>query len=151
LVEFWAAPIPDVVPWEEVVFPHSQPANSDIDDRLPPDAPRPYPLSQAGPVADGFPDVQVVQRDAQAFFPVVFRSKRRVLRWRLRGIAGMAIKPGLQLVDLLLQLGYSIQRLAQGILPKQDISLNFCRKFSPSLRSNRPWLHKTMDKPFFTK
>jgi len=33
---------------------------------------------------------------------------RRGLRWRLRGIAGMAIKPGLQRIDLLLQLGYYI-------------------------------------------
>jgi hypothetical protein len=88
---------------------------------------------------------------ADAFFPAVFRSMRRVLRWRLRGIAGMAIKPGLQLIDLLLQPGYSLQRLSQGILQNQDISLNFYGKFFPSLWSNRPWFHQTLDTPFFTK
>ena len=86
-----------------------------------------------------------------AFFPLVFRSMRRVLGWRLRGIAGMAIKPGLQLIDLLPQLGYSLQRLAQGILQNLDISLNFWRKFFPTPWSNRPWFHKTLDTPFFTK
>jgi len=70
---------------------------------------------------------------AYAFIPLVLRNMRRILRWRLRGIAGMAIKPGLQLIDLQLQLGYSLQRLAQGILQNQDISLNFWRKFFPSL------------------
>jgi hypothetical protein len=76
---------------------------------------------------------------------------RRILRWRLRRIAGISIKSGLQFIDLLLQLGNSLQRLAQGMLQNQDISLNFWRKFFPSIWSNRPWFHKPLDTPFFTK
>ena len=91
-----------------VVFPHSQPANSDSEERLPPEAPRPYPLSQAAPVAHGFPDVQVGHRDGVRFFPCGFRSMGRVLERMLRGTAGMAIKPVLRLIDLRLRLGYSI-------------------------------------------
>jgi hypothetical protein len=34
----------------------------------------------------------------------------------------MAVEPGLQFVDPLLQLGNSLQRLAQGLLLKQDIT-----------------------------
>jgi hypothetical protein len=88
---------------------------------------------------------------ASTFFSAVFGSLGRVLGRRLRRIAGISIKPGLQLIDLLLQLGNSLQRLAQGILQNQDICLNFWRKFFPSLWSNRPWFHKTLDTPFFTK
>src|SRR5208337_3152078 len=88
---------------------------------------------------------------ASTFFSLVFGSLGRVLGRRLRRIAGISIKPGLQLIDPLLQLGNSFQRLAQGILQNQDISLNFWRKFFPSLWSNRPLFHKTLDTPFFTK
>jgi hypothetical protein len=88
---------------------------------------------------------------AYAFFPLVLRNLRRALGWRLRRIAGISIKPGLQFIDLLLQLGNSLQRLTQGMLQNQDISLNFWRKFFPSLWSNRPWCHRTLDTPFFTK
>src|SRR5271167_876931 len=87
---------------------------------------------------------------APTFFFLVFGSLGRVLGWRLRRIAGISIKPGLQLINLPLQLGNSLQRLAQSILQNQDISLNFWRKFFPSLWSNRSWFHKTLDTPFFT-
>ena len=66
---------------------------------------------------------------------------------------GMAIKPGLQLIDLLLQLGYVIQRLAQGILQNQDISLNFGGSFPQvsgaiGLGSTRPWIHRFSQKNY---
>jgi len=88
---------------------------------------------------------------AAALFLPVFRSLGRVLRRRLRGVAGMAIKSGLQLVDPLLQLGNSIQSLVQGLLQKQDISLHLRGEFLPSLWSNRPCFHKTWNTTFFTK
>ena len=88
---------------------------------------------------------------APTFFSLVFGSLGRVLGWRLRRIAGISIKPDLQLINLPLQLGNSFQRLAQSILQNQNISLNFWRKFFPSLWSNRSWFHKTLDTPFFTK
>jgi hypothetical protein len=88
---------------------------------------------------------------ALTLFPAVFRSLGRVLGRRLRRIAGMAIEPGLQLVDPLLQLGNSIQSLAQGILQKQDISLHLGRELCPSLWTNRPCFHKTLNTLFFKK
>jgi hypothetical protein len=66
---------------------------------------------------------------AYAFFPLVFRS--------LRGIAGRAIKPGLQLIDLLLQLGYCIRRLAQGILQNSGYKPELLEEvFSKSLEQS---------------
>jgi hypothetical protein len=88
---------------------------------------------------------------ASTFFSSVFVRLGRVLGRRLRRIAGISIQPGLQLIDLLLQSGNSLQRLAQRILQNQDISLNFWRKFFPSLWSNRSCFHKTLDTLFFTK
>lgn len=88
---------------------------------------------------------------APAFFPSVFRSLRRVLRGRLRRIAGMAIKPGLQLVDSLLQLGNFGQSLAQCLLPYQDVSRNLWRKLFPNFWSKRSCFHKTVINTLFTK
>jgi len=90
-------------------------------------------------------------RLASALFFSVSGSLRRVLRGRQRGVTGMAIEPGLQLADLLLQLGNSIQSLAQGILQKQDISLHLWRELCPSLWTNRPCFHKTLNTLFFKK
>jgi hypothetical protein len=84
-------------------------------------------------------------------FSAAFWSLGWDLGRSLRRIAGISIEPGLQLIDPLFQLSYSFQRLAQGILQKKDISLNFCRKFFPSLWSNRPLFHKTLDTPFWLK
>jgi hypothetical protein len=63
----------------------------------------------------------------------------------------MAIKPGLQLADPLLQLGNSLQSLAQGLLQKQDVSLHLWGKFRPSLWTNRSCFHKTLNTLFFKK
>jgi hypothetical protein len=63
----------------------------------------------------------------------------------------MAIEPGLQLADPLLQLGNSLQSLAQGMLQKQDVSLHLWGKFRPSLWTNRSCFHKTLNTPLFTK
>jgi hypothetical protein len=90
-------------------------------------------------------------RAAPAFFLSVLRRLGRVLRGRLRGIAGMSIKSGLQLGDPLLQLGNSSQGLAQGILQEQDVSLHLWWEFLPSLWSNWPCFHKTLNTLFFKK
>jgi hypothetical protein len=82
---------------------------------------------------------------ASTFFSSVFGSLGRVLGPRLRRIAGVSIQPGLQLIDLLLQLGNSIQRLAQGIFQNQDIGPDLWKKFFPSRWSNWSWFHKTLD------
>ena len=86
------------------------------------------------------------------FFVLGFlRSLWRVLRRRLRRIAGIAIQPGLQLIDPLFQLGNFFQRLAQSLLKNQDISLNFWGELLPNLRAKRSCLHKTVTNTLFTK
>jgi hypothetical protein len=48
-------------------------------------------------------------------------------------------------------LGNSSQSLAPGILQKQDISLHLGRELCPSLWTNRPCFHKTLNTLFFKK
>ena len=103
-----------------------------------------------------FPMVSLVTRltawRSPTFFALGFLgSLRRVLRRRLRRIAGIAIQPGLQLIDPLLQLGNSFQGLPQSFLQYQDVSLNFWRKLFPNLWSKRSCLHKTVTNTLFTK
>jgi hypothetical protein len=103
-----------------------------------------------------FPMVSLVTRltawRSPTFFALGFLgSLRRVLRWGLRRIAGIAIQPGLQLIDPLLQLGNSFQGLPQSLLQDQDVRLNFWRKLFPNLWSKRSCLHKTVTNTLFTK
>jgi len=63
----------------------------------------------------------------------------------------MAVKPGFQFHDPLLQLGNFIQRLLQGSFQNQDISLSLGRKFFPNLWSNRPCFHKTFTNTLFAR